>query len=635
MSLRTYVSDSLLRLVGISEPAVVDFVLATASSAKTPQALAGKLLPFLEGNESDVTAFCSELWRRSNAGKVAEDSEKAAERAKKAETKKRYKLVDMEDEEEQMAMQQPEPRPSRRDKEGSDRRKDRGSDERRKRERNRESPERHRSRKIRRRDKETFEDRWGDDEYTEEEAEEEVTEHRPEESEARMSPPPRSRSRSPSEELDEDEKRERERQRDLKERDEFAKRLAKKESKDSKKVVESSARDSELARRRALAADAKARAAAMPDLRMRSRQEYLKKREAERLALLRKQVAEETAELRENPTLTRREKEEFAKNREVLRLAEERMKIDDYRDGYVMPEDYITEKGKIDKKRKEEALYKRYVDRDEYGQERFVTEHEEWEREQTAKAKAQISKAEFVYEGDYDFVFDESQKINFIMDSKLAGDEKMMTTEQRVFQQQLDAAEKKAATIEETRKSLPIYQFRDDLIQAMEDHQILIIVGETGSGKTTQIPQYLHEAGYTKGGMKIGCTQPRRVAAMSVASRVAEEMGVKVGHEVGYAIRFEDQTSEKTILKYMTDGMLLRELLTEPDLAAYSALMIDEAHERTVATDIACGLLKDIAKARPDLKLLISSATMDAQKFQKYFDDAPIFNIPGRRYPVD
>ncbi|EGD94713.1 mRNA splicing factor RNA helicase [Trichophyton tonsurans CBS 112818] len=135
--------------------------------------------------------------------------------------------------------------------------------------------------------------------------------------------------------------------------------------------------------------------------------------------------------------------------------------------------------------------------------------------------------------------------------------------------------------------------------------------------------------------MKVGCTQPRRVAAMSVAARVAEEVGVKLGDEVGYSIRFEDTTSDKTVLKYMTDGRLLRELLMEPDLASYSALMIDEAHERTVPTDIACGLLKDIAKARPDLKLLISSATMDAQKFQKYFDDAPIFNIPGRRYPVD
>ena len=147
--------------------------------------------------------------------------------------------------------------------------------------------------------------------------------------------------------------------------------------------------------------------------------------------------------------------------------------------------------------------------------------------------------------------------------------------------------------------------------------------------------QYLHEDGYTKDGLMIGCTQPRRVAAMSVAARVAVEMGVKLGHEVGYTIRFEDCTSERTLIKYMTDGMLLREFLTSPDLSAYSVLMIDEAHERTLSTDVLFGLLKDIARYRPTLKLLISSATIDADKFSSYFDHAPIFVIPGRRYPVD
>ncbi|RKP24572.1 P-loop containing nucleoside triphosphate hydrolase protein [Syncephalis pseudoplumigaleata] len=192
-----------------------------------------------------------------------------------------------------------------------------------------------------------------------------------------------------------------------------------------------------------------------------------------------------------------------------------------------------------------------------------------------------------------------------------------------------------AMSIAEVRRSLPVYQFRDDLLRAIEEYQVLVIVGETGSGKTTQIPQYLHEAGYTKNGKKVGCTQPRRVAAMSVAARVAEEMGVKLGYEVGYTIRFEDCTSDKTVLKYMTDGSLLREFLTEPDLASYSALIIDEAHERTLHTDVLFGLVKDIARFRPDLKLLISSATMDAQKFAEYFDDAPIYKIPGRPYPVD
>lgn len=486
------------------------------------------------------------------------------------------------------------------------------------------------SKPLRRRAADNFEDRWGDEEP--QSGDEAVAENEFLESAAK-------RVKLSHHEETEEEKAERERLKDVAERDAFAKRLAEKEAERSKKVVEdrSAARDSVTAQRRALADDAAARQAAMPDLRLRSRQDYLKKREAERLALLRKQVAEEQMELRENPDLTRAEREEFARNAEVLRIAEERLKIDEHLDGYALPEDYITEKGKIDRKKKEEALYKRYVERDDRGQEKYVTEHEEWEREQTGRANAATKvgvAGEFVDEGDYEYVFDESQKLQFLDGDALGGD-MAMSKEKRMMMQQLSAAEAKAKGIEETRKSLPIYQFRDEIIQAVREHQVLIIVGETGSGKTTQLPQYLHEAGFTKGGMKIGCTQPRRVAAMSVAARVAEEMGVKVGNEVGYAIRFEDATSDKTVLKYMTDGMLLRELLTEPDLAQYSALMIDEAHERTVPTDIACGLLKDIARARPDLKLLISSATMDARKFQKYFDDAPIFNIPGRRYTVD
>lgn len=498
----------------------------------------------------------------------------------------------------------------------------------------------------RQRDSDDFAERWADEEPVDEDVavEPEFAESpakRVKLSNGRASP---SASLAPTEIETEtvtgEEGSEQARLRDRQDRDDFAKRLAKRDEERAKKTVvedRSAAKDSLTAQRRALADDLDARQAAMPDLRLRSRQDYLKKREAERLALLRMQVAEEQKELRENPDLTRREKEEFAQHKEVLRIAEERLKIDEHLDGYALPEDYITEKGKIDRKKKEEALYKRYVDRDEHGQERFVTEHEEWEREQTARAKAQVRTHELVDEGDYDYVFDDSQKLQFIVDETTAGDKGMMqmSKEQRMMMQQLSAAEAKARSIDETRKGLPIYQFREQLIDAVNNHQILIIVGETGSGKTTQLPQYLHEAGYTKGGMKIGCTQPRRVAAMSVAARVAEEMGVKVGNEVGYSIRFEDATSEKTVLKYMTDGMLLRELLTDPELSEYSVMMIDEAHERTVATDIGCGLLKDITRARPDLKLLISSATMDAAKFQKYFDDAPIFNIPGRRYPVD
>lgn len=485
---------------------------------------------------------------------------------------------------------------------------------------------------YRRRDERAgFEDRWADEEPPSDEPEEDDDDDDDDESKA----PERKRTKlSHDEPRDEDlsdgAREERQRQKDIEERDAFAKRLRDKTDGKSKKDD----RDGEAVSRRKLAQDSTARDAALPDIRERSRQEYLKKREMERLALLRRQVAEETAELRSGAKLSEKEQADFVKNREILRLAEERLKIDDHRDGYVMPEDYITEKGKLDRKKKEEALYKRYVDRDEYGQEKFVTEHDEWEREQTAKVKAQIQRTE-LENNDYDYVLDDAQYIQWNLDSRMAGEGKGLTKEQRYLEAQIEAAEKKALSIQETRKTLPIYQYRTEFLAALETHQILVIVGETGSGKTTQLPQYLHEAGYTKNGMKVGCTQPRRVAAMSVAARVADEVGVKVGNEVGYSIRFEDNTSDKTVLKYMTDGMLLREFMTEPDLSGYSALMIDEAHERTVHTDILLALVKDLSRERPDLKLLISSATMNAEKFSTYFDDAPIFNIPGRRYPVD
>ena len=484
---------------------------------------------------------------------------------------------------------------------------------------------------YRRRDAEAeFHDRWADEEPPSDDPDVREEDGQPEFEESASKRMKLSHSDRQQDEADlsDGAKEELARQKDIEEREAFAKRLKEKDDGRSKK----SQRDGESSSRRKLAEDAAARDAALPDIRERSRQEYLKKRETERLALLRKQVAEETAELRSGVRLSEKEKSEFAKNREILRLAEERLKIDDHRDGYSMPEDYITEKGKLDRKKKEDALYKRYVERDEFGQEKFVTEHEEWEQEQAAKAKAQIQRVE-IENDDYDYVMDDQQYIQWNLDSRMAGEGK--TKEQMFLDAQIDAAEKKALSIQETRKSLPIYQYRDEFIKALEHYQILVIVGETGSGKTTQLPQYLHEAGYTKNGMKVGCTQPRRVAAMSVAARVAEEVGVKVGNEVGYSIRFEDCTSDKTILKYMTDGMLLREFMTEPDLAGYSALMIDEAHERTVHTDILLALIKDLARERKDLKLLISSATMNAEKFATYFDDAPIFNIPGRRYPVD
>ncbi|XP_071709853.1 probable pre-mRNA-splicing factor ATP-dependent RNA helicase DEAH5 [Rutidosis leptorrhynchoides] len=189
-------------------------------------------------------------------------------------------------------------------------------------------------------------------------------------------------------------------------------------------------------------------------------------------------------------------------------------------------------------------------------------------------------------------------------------------------------------SLQEQRQSLPIYKLKKELVQAVNDNQVLVVIGETGSGKTTQVTQYLAEAGYTTRG-KIGCTQPRRVAATSVAKRVAEEFGCRLGEEVGYSIRFEDCTCPETVIKYMTDGMLLREILVDENLSQYSVIMLDEAHERTLHTDVLFGLLKGLVKKRPDLWLIVTSATLDAEKFSAYFFNCNIFTIPGRTFPVE
>ncbi|KAJ2656204.1 DEAH-box ATP-dependent RNA helicase prp22 [Coemansia sp. RSA 1199] len=188
--------------------------------------------------------------------------------------------------------------------------------------------------------------------------------------------------------------------------------------------------------------------------------------------------------------------------------------------------------------------------------------------------------------------------------------------------------------LQEQRRSLPVYKLRELFIEAVDRHQFLVAVGDTGSGKTTQLTQYLYEEGFARNG-RIGCTQPRRVAATSVAKRVAEEVGCRLGAEVGYTIRYEDCTSPETKIKYCTDGMLIREILVDPDLRRYAVIMLDEAHERGLNTDVLFGLLKDVCKRRPDLKVIVTSATLDAEKFSKYFNNCPIFTIPGRTFPVE
>ncbi|KAJ1991090.1 hypothetical protein H4R33_001493 [Dimargaris cristalligena] len=191
----------------------------------------------------------------------------------------------------------------------------------------------------------------------------------------------------------------------------------------------------------------------------------------------------------------------------------------------------------------------------------------------------------------------------------------------------------RSKSMREQREFLPAFAVRDELMQIIRDNPIVVVVGQTGSGKTTQLAQYLFEEGYGQNGI-IGCTQPRRVAAMSVADRVSQEMGVPLGQEVGYTIRFEDKTSDQTKIKYMTAGVLLRESLTDSDLDKYSCLIMDEAHERSLETDVLLGLLKRIVTRRLDLRIIVTSATMNAERFAEFFGMVPTFTIPGRTFPV-
>jgi ATP-dependent helicase HrpA len=181
---------------------------------------------------------------------------------------------------------------------------------------------------------------------------------------------------------------------------------------------------------------------------------------------------------------------------------------------------------------------------------------------------------------------------------------------------------------------LPITSRKDEIIRHLREHQVLVLAGETGSGKTTQIPKMCLEAGLAKRGM-IGCTQPRRVAALTIARRLAQELDVTYGREVGSKIRFNDETSRDTQIKVMTDGMLLAEMQGDPDLRQYDCIIIDEAHERSLNIDFLLGHLKLLLPRRPELKLVITSATIETEAFSRAFNNAPIIEVSGRLYPVE
>ncbi|GAA6025804.1 hypothetical protein JCM10207_001496 [Rhodosporidiobolus poonsookiae] len=642
-SLLTWVSDNLLLLLGTTDSTTSQYFLTLAQSAQSPADLLSTLTSNGLPASPAATRFASDLFtrapRRQGSSVAAlrnkDEQRRKAEREKKALQGQRFSL-----------MLDDEPEPSSSASTSSSTRKDKTKDK------DKDRTSTSKKDRVRPRARDTAaEDAWGaesaderaikrrreDERYAAEDAQARRRQGAPDEPEELA---------EPEEEEDPAARAERERLADLAERDAFAQRMKDKDKDRTRSLVEdrSSKRDPDsLARQALAAADPAAAGEQMGSLRRRAREAYLGKRETQQLDLLRIEIADWERDFR-GVKLSRGEQRELDRKKELLRLAEERLAIDDGTEGYMMPDDYFTAQGKIDSKRKADLLTARYSDakpKSRLAQKKtddeFVTDLEAYEMEQTAKAQLRagaLDREEVDQGAEYDFVFDESVQIQFMadMEGRIEG---TMGGKDAKLQAEIDEAQKRAQTIDETRKSLPVYQWREQFLDAVANYQVLVIEGETGSGKTTQLPQYLYEAGYCKDGKKIGCTQPRRVAAMSVAARVADEVGCRLGQEVGYSIRFEDCTSDKTAIKYMTDGMLLREFLTEPDLAGYSCMIIDEAHERTLSTDILLGLVKDIARFRPDFRLLIASATLNATKFSEYFDEAPVFRIPGRRYPVD
>ncbi|XP_053329339.1 pre-mRNA-splicing factor ATP-dependent RNA helicase DHX16 [Spea bombifrons] len=571
--LESWVKDQLHEVLGMSDRHVAQFLVGIAKRSTSSSDLLSRLS---DTGAIDVTEkvkrFVDELWVKMPRKITVERPARAAEREAIAmqEKNKSYTLLD-DSEEEVEAGGKP--------------------DEKKKRKKN-----------LRKRRKEESSDSESD------------------KAQSGKVPSPRSAS-------DDDEEREEQaRLKDLEERDAFAERVKKRDKEKTRNIVERSDKKAYEEAQKRLKVAEDDRKKMVPELRKKSRREYLGKRQKEKLEDLEAEIADDEYLFAE-PELTEAERKELEYKRSVRDLAKEYKKAGEKEkmekhDRYFIPEENRSKK--IPDRYEEPVSEEKFAPREE---------QRRWEEEHIGAASMKFGAKDAHRRGqkEYDFVMEEDEVIQFVSSTQMKGTVDKEEEEANA----LSEAERKKMSMQEVRRSLPVFPYRSDLLQAISEHQILIIEGETGSGKTTQIPQYLHEEGYTRNGMKIGCTQPRRVAAMSVAARVSQEMSVKLGNEVGYSIRFEDCTSERTVLKYMTDGMLLREFLTEPDLAGYSVVIIDEAHERTLHTDVLFGLIKDIARFRPDLKVLVSSATLNTEKFSAFFDDAPIFRIPGRRYPVD
>ncbi|QER39918.1 ATP-dependent RNA helicase HrpA [Acinetobacter suaedae] len=221
--------------------------------------------------------------------------------------------------------------------------------------------------------------------------------------------------------------------------------------------------------------------------------------------------------------------------------------------------------------------------------------------------------------------------------NRLRKDKKTETAEiKKLFEQSNHKVKQRLARLPTIKlnQDLPVTQYADRLIEAIQKHQVIIVAGETGSGKTTQLPQIAMLAGRGLTGM-IGHTQPRRLAARSVSQRIAEEVGEKLGESIGFKVRFNEQGSQDSIVRLMTDGILLAELTNDRFLSKYDTIIIDEAHERSLNIDFIMGYLKQLLPKRPDLKVIVTSATLDVNRFSQYFNNAPIFEVEGRSYPVE
>ena len=382
------------------------------------------------------------------------------------------------------------------------------------------------------------------------------------------------------------------------------------------------------------------------ELRKLSRMNYLQKRTQQQLDLFKRQIEDEQ-KLFGGLNLSKEEIKRNEINKKIFEIANENIKNNYNQNRFEFEEKDEINNNNNNNDQNIKKLYERYNKKNT----NFNSEENDddlWENEQKKKTGIKFG-AQNVKNDNYNLLIE--NPINYIKKELLKEikttnieniEEKIL--EKNILSSNINKNQPEKNTNEDylkiiklQKENLPIFQYKSQILELISKNQIIFIQGETGSGKTTQIPQYLNENNYTSNNKKIAITQPRRVACLSVASRVAYEMNCKLGHEVGYCIRFEENTSKQTKIKFMTEGILLQEFLTDPLLSNYSVIIIDEAHERTIYTDILLSLLKSIILSNKTLKLIISSATLTNKSLFEFFNDfdPPFLNIPGRRHPVD